>query len=428
MFLVKKMTREKKQPCTIYQTTMEDEWKKEVKLQWLTENTLQNINFIHVHPDKKGNWTNIEDNDFESLLPLADKNVKTGKSKKALFEMFSLGIASHRDSWVYDLSRPNLEIKIKYFIEIYQKTLLDNAFPQKGKIAWDSDLIRYCDRKIEKRFESDKVVTSLFRPYTKRYFYFDKHLNGRLYRFSDLYKIGQKNLFIAINREGNSKPFHCLGSENVIDLHTTGDSQCLPLYYFDENGKRVENITEWGLNQFFKHYGKKGINKETIFQYVYAILHNQEYRKKYELNLKREFPRIPFYEDFGNWAAWGKTLMDLHINYETVEPYNLQVIAINTKEDPKAKLKADKENGAIFLDENTSLSGIPKEVWTYKLGNRSALEWILDQYKESKPKDPTIAEKFNTYKFADYKPQVIDLLKRVCTVSVETMKIIKEMK
>ena len=81
-----------------------------------------------------------------------------------------------------------------------------------------------------------------------------------------------------------------------------------------------------------------------------------------------------------------------------------------------------------MLDENTTLTGVPPEAWNYKLGNRSALEWVLDQYKESKPKDPTIAEKFNTYKFADYKEQVIDLLKRVCTVSVETMKIIEEMK
>ena len=90
-------------------------------------------------------------------------------------------------------------------------------------------------------------------------------------------------------------------------------------------------------------------------------------------------------------------------------------------------MKADKENGIIFLDENTTLAGIPAEAWNYKLGNRSALEWVLDQYKEKKPSDPTIAEKFNTYKFADYKDQVIDLLKRVCTVSVETMKIIEEM-
>lgn len=93
---------------------------------------------------------------------------------------------------------------------------------------------------------------------------------------------------------------------------------------------------------------------------------------------------------------------------------------------PKAKLKADKEAGRIILDEQTTLAGVPASAWEYRLGNRSALEWVLDQYKEKKPSDPTIAEKFNTYRFADYKEQVIELLMRVCTVSVRTMEIIGE--
>ena len=119
--------------------------------------------------------------------------------------------------------------------------------------------------------------------------------------------------------------------------------------------------------------------------------------------------------------------MELHINYESVQPYPLVIKEVGAREEPKAKLKALKESGVIQLDENTELHGIPKEAWEYKLGNRSALEWILDQYKEKKPKDPTIAEKFNTYKFADYKEKVIDLLGRVCRVSVETVEVVAEM-
>jgi predicted helicase len=119
--------------------------------------------------------------------------------------------------------------------------------------------------------------------------------------------------------------------------------------------------------------------------------------------------------------------MELHLNYETIQPYGLQQIEIANKENPKAKLKGDKINGVITLDENTQLIGVSAIAWEYKLGNRSALEWILDQYKEKKPKDPTIAKLFNTYKFADYKEQVINLLQRVCTVSVKTMEIIQEM-
>ena len=166
--------------------------------------------------------------------------------------------------------------------------------------------------------------------------------------------------------------------------------------------------------------------------------------EKYAQNLKREFPRIPFYKDFWQWADWGKELMDLHINYESVEPWDLNIAHITPSKplklrkaderaearfnDPKALLKADKEGGRIILDELTILGNIPADAWDYRLGNRSALEWILDQYKEKTPKDPTIREKFNTYRFADYKEKVIDLLARVTRVSVETQRIVGEMR
>jgi predicted helicase len=189
------------------------------------------------------------------------------------------------------------------------------------------------------------------------------------------------------------------------------------------------------LKQFQTHYGKDAkITKDDIFHYVYGVLHDPLYREKYAQNLKREFPRIPFYPDFRRWAGWGKTLMDLHINYETVEPWPLERFDAPDEKaraagvSPKAMLKADHDNGIIRLDTETTLSGIPAAAWTYRLGNRSGLDWILDQYKEKTPKDPTIREKFNTYRFADYKEKVVDLLMRVTRVSVETMEIVAAMK
>ncbi|MEY4767535.1 MAG: hypothetical protein RL637_174, partial [Pseudomonadota bacterium] len=170
---------------------------------------------------------------------------------------------------------------------------------------------------------------------------------------------------------------------------------------------------------------KSVIQKIDIFHYVYAVLHNPHYRTKYELNLKRDFPRIPFYKNFWQWVNYGQQLMDLHLNYETIEKYPLKRIDLESAKTPKAKLKADKIKSLIILDDNTILSEIPELAWKYKLGNRSALEWILDQYKEKTPKDKTIAEQFNSYRFADYKEFVIDLLMRVTTVSIETVKIIQ---
>jgi len=227
----------------------------------------------------------------------------------------------------------------------------------------------------------------------------------------------------------STKPFNILCSQYIVDLHFNGDSVCLPLYRYDSEGNRLENITDWGLNQFRTHYQDNTITKENIFHYTYAVLHHPAYREKYALNLKREFPRLPFYQDFPQWVKWGKQLMDLHLNYETQKKFRLKrlekKLAANAQNKPK--LKADKDNGIIHLDAITSLQGVPAQAWEYKLGNRSALEWILDQYKEKKPRDKTIAEKFNNYRFADYKEQVIELLQRVCTVSVETMGIIGEM-
>ncbi len=122
----------------------------------------------------------------------------------------------------------------------------------------------------------------------------------------------------------------------------------------------------------------------------------------------------------------GRELLELHTGFESAEPYPLERV----QQDGEAKrviLRADKERGVIVLDDVTSLTGVPPDAWRYRLGSRSALEWVLDQYKERKPRDPTIAAKFNTYRFADYKERVIDLLQRVCAVSVGTTAVVDKM-
>ena len=163
-----------------------------------------------------------------------------------------------------------------------------------------------------------------------------------------------------------------------------------------------------------------------IFAYTYAVLYDPVYRHDYQVDLLREFPRLPLYHDFDLWARMGQELLDLHIGFETVEPYPLRQVD-QAWPARRTILRADKERGVIVLDDKTTLTGVPADAWRYRLGSRSALEWVLDQYKERKPRDPTIAEKFNTYRFADYKERVIDLLGRVCAVSVRTMDVVDDM-
>ena len=486
LFLVKSTHKQiKPNPCYIEYTALDDFWRKEEKLAWFAENNLQQIEFDNITPDKNNNWINVEESEWEKYIPLCSKDVKSGKSLEAIFGLLSLGVVTNRDEWCYDFNKESLEEKIKFFTEFYEKEKIrwnnsDKKVPINDfvdrTIKWTEELESHLKRSSKLQFDKSKIRIANYRPFTTKYSYVDKIISHRLYKNQDMWGIEKhfdnRVIIMTIHPQVNLSFF---SSEILVDQgFGSRASTDLPLFRYTSTGERIDNITDWGLQQFKEHYQpslrgtKQGneqsrdeaisnqttnnkiassqpntkpnaprkdveisndmeITKEDIFHYTYAVLHHPAYRKKYELNLKREFPRIPFYENFFQWSNWGKQLMNLHINYETVEPYALQQKEVNTKEEPKAKLKALKDIGVIQLDENTELHGIPKEAWEYKLGNRSALEWILDQYKEKKPSDPTIAEKFNTYKFADYKDKVIDLLKRVCTVSVETVKVVREM-
>jgi predicted helicase len=178
-----------------------------------------------------------------------------------------------------------------------------------------------------------------------------------------------------------------------------------------------------------KGKAQPAIDKEAIFHYWYGVLLVPVYGDKYAQNLRREFPRIPFYADFWRWADWGRELMALHVGYESAPPFALtrhdtpDTAARAAGLAPKVLLKSDPAAGCIVLDSETTLRGVPPEAWAYRLGNRCAIDWVLDQHKEKKPKDPTIRARFDHYRFADHKERVIALLARVATVSVETVRI-----
>lgn len=424
LFLIRKESKTKRLPnsCRIEYTGLEDTWRKEEKLQWLNDHALQNIDFERIRPDKNNNWLNITDNDWEELLPLADKAVKQGKGKKALFGTFSNGVNTARDSWVYDLNENYLRAKIRFFEEIFHSSI-QSGIPNL-KIKWSRDLKLKMERKMQLNSKEVNFLPGSYRPFFKQIIAADRILID--VSSSNIEYFSFSNKAICLNQNGLSN--YCLATGFIPDWHFTGDTLCIP--FSRNDGEIGNNLTDWGHSQFTKYYKDRKITKEDIFHYVYAVLHNPVYRETYAQNLKRDFPRIPLYENFRQWTAWGKTLMDLHLGYETATPWGLEVKHDEWTRDrtPAPKLKADKELGIIYLDEQTRLRGIPAQAWTYQLGNRSALEWILDQYKEKTPKDPTIREKFNTYRFADYKTQVIDLLDRVTRVSVETMQVVEAMR
>jgi predicted helicase len=243
---------------------------------------------------------------------------------------------------------------------------------------------------------------------------------------------------------GDRQPFAAIATDRLpkSNIFSADAGQVVRLHRFDEAGQRIDNITDCALKQFSTHYaaetGKdkaaRKISKEAIFNDGYAVLHDPVYRDKDAQNLKRELHRMPFYADFWQSAAWGVALMALHIGYETVAPFDLartdtpDAKARAAGLPPKALLRANPVAGSIALDSETTLHGIPPETWNYKLGNRSALDWVLAQHKEKKPKDPTSRAQFDTYRFADHKTKVIDLLARVTTVSLAALRVTAAMR
>ena len=429
--------------CNIHYASREDAELARDKLAYLRGAELDEIKFKAILPDSKNNWLNQSNSDFEGLLPLASRGInfaKTAAEAQAIFGFHSMGVSTNRDDWVYDFDLSNTWNKAVFFTNKYNELLDTNEKSYNSVIKWSSTLRDRFDRGERLTLDDSRRARTLYRPFTVKHHYADVNMNDRL--TGNHYKIfgedlKHKNAVICFSGIASSKPFQALAADRLVDLHLAGDTQCLPLYRYTDKGERVSNITDWGIDHINDHYKKEwgedfksvypsGITAEHIFSYTYAVLHDPVYRHDYAVDLRREFPRLPLYHDFQAWERMGQELLDLHIGFESAEPYPLQ--RIDQSGGPKRViLRADKERGSISLDDKTTLTGVPPDAWRYRLGSRSALEWVLDQYKERKPRDPTIAEKFNTYRFADYKERVIDLLRRVCTVSVKTMEIVDDM-
>ena len=420
------------------------------KIDYVKAGSLTGLEFGEITPDPTGNWLNQSNSDFERLIPLADRQTKLAKSveeERAVFGLYSLGVITARDEWVYDFDALCLGSKVRSFINEYE----ENRARYGGRIIedsnlgttikWTRDLKRQLRLDTPNTFDRDSIRTTVFRPFVTKALYFNQNLNEMQYQLPQIFPAAAdtQNKVICFSGVASSKPFSVLATNEIFGHDTLEKTQCLPLYRYTEDGERVSNITRWGIDRINGHYrrewgddfqalaGEDGITAEQIFAYTYAVLHDPAYRHEYAVDLLREFPRLLLYRDFHHWAEMGQKLLDLHVGFETAEPYPLERHDRKDVDPKRAILRADKSKGTITLDERTTLAGIPVEAWEYQLGSRSALEWVLDQYKERKPRDPTIREKFNTYRFSNHKERVIDLLLRVCTVSVATMELVDGM-
>jgi predicted helicase len=397
--------------------------------------------------------------DWDELIPLGSKEAKAGDAN-ALMRIYTNGIITSRDWWMYAWTKEVLRNRATATIDFYNTEVdrcrrlnvslksVDSAVHNDDqKVSWSSRLKECLVRGITVDYSPQSIRKAAYRPFSSRHLYFDSVFTHRRGLFGQIYPtLSSNNIVFGLTGVGSEKPFTVNASDLIMDFAFCGGGstyQCFPLYTYDEDGtNRKDNITDWGLEQFQSHYKDTSITKLDIFHYVYGILHDPAYRTKYAANLKRELPRIPFAENFWKVAETGKSLMDIHVHYEDqpeypltelwslpkgyVHPYGLEVTSIDQVPERDryrvTKMKRDKKDPTrLIVNDFLTLAGIPANVDDYKLGNRSALDWIIDQYQVSTDKRSGITNDPNRDDDPTY---IIRLIKKVVTVSVETVGVV----
>jgi predicted helicase len=451
------LKREKASGCKIFYTRRPELETAEEKLAFLENNTLPTLSFSTIDPDPRFNWVNLGQNDFDTFMPVATRETKAAKKasqEKAIFRQYSFGVVTNRDEWVYGFSKQDVSQKVRFLVDAYnlnrnkiraagaggQPSDIDSLLD--GSIKWTRALKRDLLKGVEYSFDGKRITKAMYRPFVERFLYFSPKLNEMPNLMPKFFGEGgrRRTTAIVFTDPTAQKPFMALATDVCPDMHMVGaaaGSVVLPFTYAapEPDASTIENVTGWALRSFQKRYpagrGKRArrIAKIDIFHYVYAVLHDPVYRERYELNLKRTMPRVPFYSDFWQWTAWGKSLLELHLGFRTAARHEL-VVEESPSDDSAAKaiLRANVEKGSIVLDSRTVLRGIPAAAWEYELGGRSAISWILDQYRERKTKNPAVEKTPAAYRLADHRSEVIALLERVVTVSVETMRIVNSMR
>ena len=355
--------------------------------------------------DGKHTWlTDGQHSDYETFVPVGTKEAKLAKSgnENVVFDLYSLGVATNRDALAYSFNRDLLRDRVRTFIEIYNSTVdrkkrVDPNSPVEGfidtgdpRIKWTRQVKASLKKLESSKYEESHIRTSLYRPFCQKHLYFDNFWNEERYQqhliFPSL-KTHVENRVILVSDHGFRAGFSTLATNLIPDLHTLAASdgfQCFPFYTYDEDGgNRRENITDWTLDHFRTHYRDDTLTKWDIFHYVYGLLHHPGYRERYQANLKRELPRIPFAPDFRAFAEAGARLATIHVGYEDQPEYSLS--KVETPDMPLdwrvEKMRLSKDKTQLRYNDFLALDGIPAEAFNYRLGNRSALEWIIDQYR-----------------------------------------------
>lgn len=446
--------------CHLHYYGVSDYETREEKLTGIATATLHTVPWQALSPNESGDWLNQRNSEFENLSAVGTKERKG--SAVTVFATYTTGVKTNRDAWCFNFSATRLRQSVQELVNNYNEDSrlalgdLTRLTRDPERVSWSDNLYADARRGRIHTFRREAIRPSLYRPFFVQHLYFDRSLNERSYLLEasfptpfhssiGIWLVGPAaaGSFAAIMTDlvpehvfgaGNPGPFFprwtykkaSVGEQD--SLMTSSESDV------DEWGyRRVDNITDGILALYQAKFGPQ-VTKDEIFYYTYGVLHSQQYRTTFAADLKRMLPRIPLAgstPDFNAFVEAGRKLADLHVNYETVEPYPLaeQTPFVT---DPWHTYRVEKmrwadktTKKAVIYNSHITLGDIPAEANRYMLGSRSALEWLIDRYQVKTDKDSGIVNDPNDWCREHGNPRyIVDLIKRVTRVSVDTMKIV----
>ena len=456
----------------IYYAEVSDYSKRKEKLDFLKNSKSilsSQIHLIEIEPNDSYDWLNQRDGSFDNLIPIGIKEDRNNKLSKFFNAVHSGGLKTQRDVWCYNYSQKSVCTNMESMIDFYNKQREDYqkstsikisefVCKDESKISWTDGLLSDASSNKVCSFDSKKIVSALYRPFCKQYLYYDGQLNERRGFAIKAFPTSQvKNIVICVSGMSSRLDRTSVYITNsIIDLNCLDSgTQCFPLYWYDENKNkqrtlfdeetgekyiRRDGITNWIQSEVRNRYHTTSISKEMIFYYVYGLLHSPDYRERFAADLKKSLPRIPIVEevnDFMDFYQYGKKLADLHLNYETIEPYSDVKVVGDRKASgadsdydyfrvyDKMRFKSKEDKSVIIYTGNIRIENIPAKAYEYVVNGKSAIEWIVERYCVSRDKKSLIMNDANDWGKEHGKPRyILDLLLSVINVSVQTVDIV----
>lgn len=462
--------------CILRYIATEDYLLKDDKLNLISDLHLTDIPWEIIKPNSKNEWLDQSSDSFDQYHPIGDKDLRI--NKKPIFNTYSRGLSTARDSWCYNASAVRLRENVQSLMQNYNvhveafdpkgRTLADRVKEAKEfvtydatKINWNRPTFNDLARGARYSFNESSLRIASYRPFTKQHAYFDRQVNDMVYLLPSLYPTpDSKNYGFYVVGMGSAVPFSVLATDLLPDLHLTGagsGGQFFPRYIYETENednpenllfhenptdgyRRIDNISDESLTRYQAAFGAD-VTKDDIFSSVYGLLHSEQYRSSFAADLKRQLPRIPMpatTEDFKAFVDAGRELLELHINFDSVTPYSLEEQHSNSNENDPTYYRINKlrwagstrnpDQSQIIYNENLTLIGIPEGAHEYKLGSKSALEWIFDRYQVRVDKVSGIKNDPNDWAIEHDDPRyIVELIKRVVTLSIKTTQIVRSL-